>query len=65
MQVVLSADFKPEDYDKIKLIIGLLTEEADATDVIYKNLRSVRGYPLFEDSYVHKVQRELERNEQS
>ena len=62
-QVVLSARFSEENIDKIKLILDLLVEESQATDIVYDNLRSVRGCPLFEDNYVHKVQKELKNNE--
>lgn len=36
-QVVLSARFSEENIDKIKLILDLLVEESEATDIVYDN----------------------------
>lgn len=64
-RLILSADFKPSEYKKVKLILDLLSEVTDGYDCIMAGLRSVKTYPIFTNKAAEMINKEVNENEEA
>lgn len=64
MLMVVAVDFKAEDYELMKMALGIVEAHALAYDALTKNMRSVRGEPIFTEESAHSLQKEIRRNDE-